>query len=62
MVGRKDVILAIDHDKAGQSGVERFRREAMMYGVTLSQVAPEELGGAEDISQAWEDGSLRLSL
>lgn len=62
MVGRKDVILAIDHDKAGQSGVERFRREAMMYGVTLSQVAPEELGGAKDISQAWEDGSLSLSL
>jgi DNA primase len=62
MVGRKDVILAIDHDKAGQSGVERFRREAMMYGVALSQVTPEELGGAKDISQAWEDGSLSLSL
>ena len=62
LIGQKNVVLAIDHDRAGEAGVERFRREAMMYGVTLLRLTEEELGGVKDVSQAWEEGLLRLAL
>ena len=42
------------------TGIEQAK-QALLRGVSVSYVTPEELGGAKDIAEAWQRGTLRLA-
>jgi len=58
--GCRRLVLAFDADEAGRRAIAEQAKQAMLRGVSVSYVTPEELGGAKDIAEAWQRGTLRL--
>ena len=57
----KRLVLAFDADEAGRRAIAEQAKQAMLRGVSVSYVTAEELGGAKDIAEAWQRGTLRLA-
>lgn len=51
--GVRRIVLAFDCDEAGRRAIEKHARQALMRGVEVLAVMPEELGGAKDVAEAW---------
>jgi|TARA_Y100001973_G_scaffold105294_1_gene177911 hypothetical protein len=56
----KRLILAFDCDEAGQKAVQEQAREAIMRGMEVFYITPEELGGCKDINEAWQKDLLAI--
>jgi hypothetical protein len=55
------LVLAFDADEAGRRAITEQAKQALLRGVAVSYLTPEELGGAKDIAEAWAAGTLRLA-
>lgn len=55
------LVLAFDADEAGRKAIVREAEQALLRGVAVEYVTPEELGGAKDVAEAWAAGTLRLT-
>lgn len=54
------LVLAFDADEAGRNGIEKQGRQAILRGLSVEYLTPEELGGAKDVGEAWERGVLNI--
>jgi hypothetical protein len=55
------IVLGFDCDAAGLKAIENNAKQCLVRGVEVLAITPDELGGAKDISQAWAEGTLRLT-
>jgi len=55
------LVLAFDCDEAGRKAILEHAPQAIIRGLDVLQVMPDELGGAKDIAEAWQAGTLRLT-
>ena len=58
--GVRRIVLALDADDAGRKAILEHARQALMRGVEVLAVMPEELGPAKDIAEAWQNGTLNV--
>jgi len=55
------LVLAFDADEAGRRAILEQAKQALLRGVSVAYVTPDEMGGAKDIAEAWAAGTLRLA-
>lgn len=55
------LVLAFDCDETGRKAILEHAPQAILRGLDVLQVMPSELGGAKDIAEAWQNGTLRLT-
>ena len=55
------LVLAFDIDAAGHRATEAHGKQALMRDIKILRVTADELGGSNDISEAWAAGTLRLT-
>jgi hypothetical protein len=55
------LVLAFDADEAGRRAITEQAKQAALRGLSVAYITPEELGGAKDIAEAWQRGTLNLA-
>lgn len=55
------LVLAFDVDETGRKAILEHAPQAILRGLDVLQVMPDELGGAKDIAEAWQNGTLQLT-
>lgn len=55
------LVLAFDVDETGRKAILEHAPQAILRGLDVLQVTPDELGGAKDVAEAWQSGTLRLT-
>lgn len=59
----EELVFVLDHDEhgAGQKAARNFARAARLRGRTVWLVPAEAYGGAKDVAEAWQRGTLDLA-
>lgn len=57
-LGKHDLVIATDHDEAGQANAQRLLEEAAYRGLRARRLPAEALGGHKDAAAAWAAGVL----
>jgi hypothetical protein len=60
-IGRQEIIIAIDHDEAGEKQAAQMLDEASYRGLKARRLHPQAFGGHKDAAAAWEASELDLS-
>ena len=55
------IVLGFDIDSAGVKAIKEQAEQAQLRGIEVLAITREELGGANDIAEAWEKGTLNIS-
>lgn len=55
-----EVVLALDADATGRAQAQKMARQAAMLGKRVRILPPEAYGGAKDVAEAWQAGTLSL--
>ena len=56
----KRIILCFDFDESGLKAIKEQAEQALLRGIEVLAITKEELGGANDLAEAWEKGTLNL--
>jgi DNA primase len=56
----RKVVLAFDADTAGRAAIETAAKQAHLRGIEVAYLTADELGGAKDVSEAWQRGILNI--
>lgn len=56
----KEIVLALDGDRAGQEAWKQLARAAWLRGMQVYFLPPKAYGGHKDASEAWVAGALRI--
>jgi hypothetical protein len=54
----KQLVFAMDADKAGQTAWRELAKQAVLRGKEVSYLTPEDYGGYKDVNEAWVAGVL----
>ena len=54
------IVIGFDIDSAGVKAIKEQAEQAQLRGIEVLAITREELGGANDIAEAWEKGTLNL--
>lgn len=57
-LGKHDLVIATDHDDAGQANAQRLLEEAAYRGLKARRLPEQALGGHKDVAAAWAAGVL----
>lgn len=60
-IGRQEIIIAVDHDEAGQKQAAAMLDEAAYRGLKARRLPAQALGGHKDVAAAWAASALDLS-
>ncbi len=60
-IGRQEIIIAIDHDEAGEKQAALMLDEASYRGLKARRLHPQAFGGHKDAAAAWAASELDLS-
>ena len=58
----RELVLALDADQAANKAIDEFSNQAVMAGVRLLRLTPEELGGCKDVNEAHVKGVLKIEM
>lgn len=58
-VEAKEIVLALDSDRAGQDAFKRLALEAVIRGKQVYYLPPDALGGCKDVNEAFTKGLLQ---
>ena len=56
----KRIILCFDFDDSGLKAIKEQAEQALLRGIEVLAITKEELGGSNDLAEAWEKGTLNL--
>jgi hypothetical protein len=56
----KRIVLCFDFDESGLKAIKEQAEQALLRGIEVLAITKEELGGANDLAEAWEKGTLNL--
>lgn len=54
------IVIGFDIDSVGVSAIKEQAEQAQLRGIEVLALTKEELGGANDIAEAWEKGTLHI--
>ena len=60
-IGRTEIVVALDHDAAGDEAAKAFMLEAAYRGLKALRLPAEAFGAEKDAADAWKAGTLDLS-
>lgn len=58
--GQREIVLALDADESGIEAANKMAEDAAYRAIKVRRLGLEAYGGAKDVSQAWQLGTLQL--